>query len=161
MGKIPNNAREFVVNENGEIIDQPMTRKRVTHPEGGKLMTKQSMAAETDVNHIMQRWIAHGIAPLAGGKQPAYGDFSNSIDFHSALNQVMEAQDEFQRLPAHIRDHCHNDPGEFLDLVYDQTRQPELIALGLKPDTVPVAAAPSGPAPEPAPKPAPQPAPGA
>lgn len=154
MPKIPNNAREFVVNENGEIIDQPMTRKRVTHPEGGPLMTKQSMAADTDVNHIMARWIAHGVPPLAGNRAPTYGDFSSGLDFQTALNQVMETQAQFDRLPAHIRAACHNDPAEFLDLALNPARVDELVKLGLKPEQLPAAApaaegAPAGPAPTP------------
>lgn len=157
MPKIPNSAREFVVNENGEIIDQPMTRTRVIHPEGGPLITKQSMAAQTDINQIMNRWVAHGIPPVASGKEPTYGDFANAQDFHASLNAVMAAQDQFDRLPAHIRKHCNNDPGEFLDLVYDPLRQAELVELGLKPDTVPAAAQPK-PVEEP-PAPAPQPVP--
>lgn len=128
--------------------DKQIPRTRVVHPEGGDLMTKQSMAAETDVNHIMKRWIHHGIPPLGSNRTPRYGDFSSGIDFQAALNSVQEAIDQFDRLPSHIRLHCHNDPAEFLALVYNAERRAELEKLGLVPEQVPEAAKPI-PAPDP------------
>lgn len=124
-------------------------RIRVVHPEGGNLMTKQSMAAQTDVNQIMARWIHHGIAPIAPGMNPTYGDFSSGLDFQTALNAVKEAEAEFLRLPSHIRKHCHNDPKEFLELVYDPDRMKELVDLGLLPDQTPQKPAEPEPAPAP------------
>lgn len=116
-------------------------RVRVVHPEGGRVMTKQSDALKTDVNHILERWVSHGQVPRGGGN-PTYGDFSQGLDFHAALSQVRVAEEHFERLPAHIRKHVHNDPGEFLDLVMDEARRPELEELGLVPELVPAAIAP-------------------
>lgn len=114
---------------------------KVYHPEGGPLMTKQSMAAETDINNIMARWITNGIPPIApGGTPPTYGDFSNTPDFQTALNAVREAELQFMALPAHIRAHCRNDPGEFLGMVFDPSRQAELVKLGLLKEQIPTAA---------------------
>lgn len=131
----------------------PTVRRKVAHPEGGPLMTKQSMAAETDINQIMKRWIAHGVPPLSGNRVGTYGDFSRAPDFQTALNMVREAEEQFDQLPAHIRKHCRNDPAEFLAMVYDPDRQAELVKLGLKPEQVPEGAKTENP------KPAPQPAP--
>lgn len=115
-------------------------RIRVVAPEGGRVMTKQSMALETDVNHILARWIHHGTPPNGNGSAPRYGDFSNFDSYHAALDLVMEAQSEFGRLPAHVRDHVDNDPGKFLDMVFDPGRRDELVALKLAPELVPEAA---------------------
>lgn len=112
-----------------------MERVRVTAPEGGRVMVKQSMAAETDINAIVARHVAHGV-PLPVGA-PSYGDFSSSLDYHSALNSLIAAQDEFSRLPASVRDYCQNDPGMFLDLVHDESRLAEMAKLGLVPELVP------------------------
>lgn len=137
----------------------PVARLKTTHPEGGPLMTKQADAAATDVNNIMNRWINRGIAPLPDGRIPRYGDFSDGADFADALNQVREAEAQFAMLPAHIRDHCDNNPERFLTMVYDPTRRQELIDLGLIEAQIPDAAL-ATPDPAPAPEPAPAPIPG-
>lgn len=120
-------------------------RVRVVHPEGGRMMTKQSMAAQTDVNQIVARHVAHGV-PFPDGGGAGYGDFSSALDYHSALNSIREAQDTFLRLPAAVREYCENDPGKFLDLVVDPARRDELVKLGLIPAMMPVPAegSPSG-----------------
>lgn len=115
-----------------------MERVRVVAPEGGDMMTKQSMALESDINHIVSRWIHHGQVPRAVSSTPMYGDFSSFDSFHEAANLVLAAEADFARLPAHVRDHCKNDPGLFLDLVYDPERRPELEALGLVAAALPV-----------------------
>lgn len=111
-------------------------RERVTFAGGGKLMTKQSMALESDVNTIVARHIAHGIPfPVSG--RASYGDFFGVTDYHEALDRLKLAEDEFGRLPAGVRDYCENDPGVFLNLVYDGSRRDELVKLGLVPAAIP------------------------
>lgn len=125
-----------------------------SHAEGGPLMTKQSDALESDVNQIVKRHIAYGVPLPVGGRPPTYGDFTSGLDFHTAMNRVTEAEQAFDALPAHVRAHCRNDPGELLDLVYDPARADELTKLGLLPEQTPVK-----PAPEPDPAPVPDPPP--
>lgn len=114
-----------------------MERIADIHPEGGPLMTKQSMAAETDVNNIIARWIHHGTVPIAGTQPPSYGDFSSAIDFQKALNSVRDAQNHFDELPAHVRRACNNNPLEFLEMAYDPARRDELVKLGLAEELIP------------------------
>lgn len=105
-------------------------RIRVFQPEGGRLMTKQSDAMETDVNAIVARHVAHGMPfPVRGTAR--YGDFTSGLDFHASVNRLKEIQQGFDALPAHIRRACQNDPGEFLDICFDPQRIGELEALGL------------------------------
>ncbi len=107
-------------------------RVRVTHPAGGRVMTKQSHAAETDVNAIMARYVAHGTGVAHVNRRSAsYGDFSSGLDYASALNQIRSAEADFGRLPAHVRAHVRNDPGEFLNMVFDPERRDELEGLGI------------------------------
>jgi len=136
--------------------DLTTIRKRVYQPEGGDLMTKQSQALETDVNAIVARHIAHNIPLPVDGRPARYGDFASGMDFHEAMNRVAEAEQSFENLPAHVRLHCHNDPGEFLDLVFNPDRADELVKLKLLPEQTPqppAAPAPAEPAPEPDPEP--------
>ncbi len=109
-------------------------RERVTHPEGGRLMVKQSLVAATDLNLMMARWRKDGtgLAHVNEG-EPTYGDFSSGLDYMAALNAVEAAKKDFMRLPAPVRAHVSNDPGEFLALVFDPERRNELEELGLVP----------------------------
>lgn len=132
------------------------TRTRVVQPSGGREMTKQGEATMADVNSIMDRWLKFGSVNQPNLGRAVYGDFSSGMSYHEALDQVMEAQASFNALPAHIRKHCDNDPGKFLELVHDPARVGELEELGLieahKPETADPAPAPT-PAPEPDPTP--------
>lgn len=124
-------------------------RPRVQHPAGGPLMTRQSDALESDINHIINKWVTHGTVPVAPGSL-TYGDFTSALSYHEALNKVIDAQSQFEALPASLRTHVQNDVGNFLDLVYDPARRDELEALGLVPERVPPAAPkPAEPEPEP------------
>lgn len=130
------------------MSEERAPRVKVLAPGGGRKMTKQSMAAETDINQIVARHVAHG-TPFFPDGRASYGDFTGIGDYHGCLNAVTRAQDDFMRLPAAVRDHCKNDPGEFLSLVFDVDRREELVKLGLVEAAIP-AAAPAAPAPIPA-----------
>lgn len=126
-------------------------RRLGQHAEGGPLMTKQSDALTTDVNAIVARHVAHGIPLPVDGRPPTYGDFASGLDYHEAMNRVTAAEQSFDQLPAHIRAHCENNPGRFLDLVFDPNRIGELEELGLLPAQTPEKpAAPATPGPAPA-----------
>ncbi len=106
---------------------------RVFHPSGGEMLTKQSERDATDVNLIMDSWV-HAGAAVAGHMNLSpgvYGDFSSGIDYHEALNRVKDAEASFMDLPAKVRGHVDNDPGKFLDMVFDPERREELEGLGL------------------------------
>lgn len=133
------------------------SREAVHPPGGGRMMTKQAERDACDINVIMRRWKVTGVAPVTGAS-PRYGDFSDGVDYHDALNRCKQADADFADLPADVRSHVNNDPGEFLDMVSDPERVSELEALGLVPKRNPVnldereePEAPAEPAPEPVP----------
>jgi len=111
-------------------------RRRVYHPSGGRVMTKQSEKDGSDINLIMKRWIAQGVVTVSGTK-PFYGDFESGLGFHESLNRIKAAKEAFDQLPAAVRRHVDNDPGKFLDLVYDTERRKELEELDLVPEQIP------------------------
>ncbi len=125
------------------MIDEPKPRRRVQHKGGGLSKTRQADALNTDINTIMKKYVAHGILPRPPGTA-RYGDFSSGLDFKTAMDAVTAAQSNFMELPSHIRSHCRNDAGEFLDMVFDPARKAELEELGMLPQ-----ADPTLPAPEP------------
>lgn len=108
---------------------------------GGRRLVKQSMAGDSDINVIMEKWHATGMLPQGAGRAPRYGDFSNGASFTEALFAVRDAEDAFLQLPSAVRSYCDNDPGKFLDLVMDPERREELEKLGLIKERMPVAAA--------------------
>ncbi len=116
-------------------------RERFFHPEGGVSLTKQGAVAATDINLIMEKWQKHGaaVAHLNRG-QAMWGDFSSGVDYHEALNSIRGAQRDFAALPSKVRAHVDNDPGAFLEMVFDPERREELERLGLVASQKPVGA---------------------
>lgn len=112
---------------------------RVYSESGVRSMTKQSDALMSDVNGIVARHVAHKL-PLPEGQRFSYGNFSDIGSFHECHERVRQAEIEFSKLPASVRKHCHNDPGEFIQMVFDPSRRPELEKLGLVEGHVPAAA---------------------
>lgn len=138
------------------MTDYAVERRRVTHPEGGRILTKQADAGDTDINVIVRRARQVGMLP-PGGSVPRYGDFHEIGSFHETLMQVQEAQDSFMALPSKLRAFCSNDVGVFLDKVHTPEGLQQLLDLGLDPGRVPPLA--PAPAPvEPAAAPASEPA---
>ena len=62
----------------------------------------QSAAEESDINTIVRRFGLTGELP-GDVDMPQSGDYSGVGDFHSAMNVVRQAQEEFLRVPADIR----------------------------------------------------------
>lgn len=98
-------------------------------------LTKQEFKDESDINVVMRRYQNSGIAPGASGVA-RYGDFSDAVDYHTASNIVLAAEEQFSRLPSKIRDRFRNDPAAFLDFVHDSKNLDEAAELGLLSDEV-------------------------
>ncbi len=96
----------------------------------GKSRTKQSFREESEINNIMARYVKTGIVDHLSKFGGDYG-FATDVDFHSAMNIVVKADQMFDALPAEIRRRFNGDPGEFLEFVQNPENQEELIELGL------------------------------
>jgi phage internal scaffolding protein len=96
----------------------------------GETRTKQSAQAETDINNIMARYIKTGHISWVNRQTPTYG-IADGQTFHEAMNIVIEAQENFSELPAHIRKRFGNDPEQFLDFVTDENNKDEATRLGM------------------------------
>jgi len=93
-------------------------------------LTHQEFKDETDINFLLERFNVTGQLTVAA-RAPQYGDFSSSMDFHEAMNQVVAAKSAFADLPAKIRNRFHNDPAEMIDFLNQPENQAEAKALGL------------------------------
>ena len=78
----------------------------------------QSAEEESNINTIVRRFGLTGELP-SDVAIPRTGDFTGAPDFHTAMNLVRQAQEEFLRVPAHIRARFNNDPGSFIAFVED------------------------------------------
>lgn len=97
-------------------------------------LTRQAHKQECDINAIVKRFAKldpHFLdrMPIHGNGQ--YGDFSEVVDYRSALDNVIAANEAFEALPALVRKRFGNDPAFFLDFCQDEKNLPELRAMGL------------------------------
>lgn len=110
----------------------------------GESRTKQSFKDECDLNHMLRTYQSGGRPPSVNPYPAIYGDFSQTPDYHSALNQVNEAKEAFMELPSSLRTRFDNDPGKLLAFVMDADNREEAEELGLvlPPEEPPIIAAP-------------------
>lgn len=93
-------------------------------------LAKQEFAEEVDINTIIHRFKLDGELP-SGVRMPTYGDFTGVTDFQSAMEQVAQAREAFERMPARVRERFDNDPAKFVDFCSDEKNLPEAAKLGL------------------------------
>jgi phage internal scaffolding protein len=104
----------------------------------------QSARDECDINTIVKRFGLTGELP-SDFDMPQSGDFTGVGDYHSAMNLVRSAQEQFLRVPAAVRARFHNDPAEFMSFIDDDANRPEAVRLGLvvSRETISTSAAPA------------------
>jgi len=99
---------------------------------------QQHFKEECDINYVLNNFgvTALSTTPLT----PRYGDFSDVVDYHSALNAVIAAEDSFMALPANIRTRFENDPANLIDFLENPANREEAEKLGIvtKSEQVPV-----------------------
>lgn len=93
--------------------------------------TKQSFAAECNVNNIVARFPDLTQLGAGSGRQPRFGDISGVEDLHSAMNMVFEAEARFAELPSAVRSRFRNDPVELVNFLGDENNRDEAVKLGL------------------------------
>lgn len=84
--------------------------------------TRQSEAASTDINLIMEKYERTGVLDHAREYDGRYGDFIDAVDYHTAMTQIAEAESMFAELPAKVRAEFDNDPGQLLAAVEQAER---------------------------------------
>lgn len=105
--------------------------------------TKQSMAAECDINNIMAKYRATGLVDHVARYGGQYGFLPDETDYQTNLESVREAREAFESLPSKIRTQFENDPAKFLGFVLDPANKAAVAELGLGPDSDAMPAAPA------------------
>lgn len=95
-----------------------------------KSLTQQQFTEDADINVLLERFRVTGQLP-AGGFQPVFADFSGAVDFRSAQDAILKANQSFMDLPASVRVRFANDPGLFIEFASDVKNLPELREMGL------------------------------
>lgn len=108
---------EAASNESGVACEEPS-------------LTQQQFKDETDINNILRQFNITGLLPEAP-LSPRYGDFTGIVDYHSALNAVIAAEDGFMALPADLRARFQNDPEQLINFLDNPDNKAEAIKLGL------------------------------
>ena len=93
-------------------------------------LAQQHYKEECDINTILEKFNITGMLPEQT-LSPRYGDFTGIGDYHTALNRVIAAQDEFEALPAQIRARFGNDPAQLIEFLENSDNRPEAEELGL------------------------------
>lgn len=107
-------------------------------------LTKQSFKDEADINFIVRQFGLTGQLP-DNIRVPEYRDYDDVMDYHSAMNAVRAAEENFMQLPAEMRYRFHNDPQNLLKFLADEGNRDEAVRLGLvnaPPPVEPVGSAP-------------------
>lgn len=116
-GEIPNN------------IGHPGRKSLYIPPE---TKTIQSAREDADINVIVSRMRRTGVLPTTA-RVPTAGDFSEQVtDYHTAMNMVINARNEFNKLPPKLRSRFSNDPQQLMDYLTDPQNNEESYKLGLR-----------------------------
>lgn len=114
---------QFNYNTN-EVSDQSGLH---TGSEGG---AKQSFKEEVDINTIVKRF-GIGYEMPEPVFTPGVQDFTNVQDFHTAMNLIARAKEQFEEFPAHIRARFDNNAADWADFCLDEKNRGELAEMGL------------------------------
>ena len=97
--------------------------------------TKQAFKQECDINHIMKKFkkvagseFLNQYQGYLGGQ---FGDFSEVVDYRTALDQINRSKAVFEALPSVLRKRFDNDPAKFWILFKIPTIPKELVEMGL------------------------------
>lgn len=101
--------------------------------KGTTSRTKQSFAEECDINNIVRRARQDGVLTHINPNQQRVADNFNALDYTQSMNIIAQATQDFEQLPAIVRDRFNNDPKRYLEFMdrNDEIANKEKIKLGL------------------------------
>lgn len=92
-------------------------------------LTQQHFEKECNINSIVANYQKTGVLPTAMIREVQFGEVGP--DLISSLTKIKEAKEQFQRLPAKIRDQFQNDPDKFLVFLNDPANYEKAVKLGI------------------------------
>lgn len=91
---------------------------------------QQQFKDECDINTIVERFGITGKMPEAL-VTPMTGDFTEVVDYQTALDLLRQADEAFMTVPADVRARFENNAGAFVDFVSDPANLEEVRKMGL------------------------------
>jgi phage internal scaffolding protein len=93
-------------------------------------ITEQAHKKECDVNLIIRKYDRTGLISHISKIEGVFGNMSG-IDFKTAQDKIINAQNMFNQLPAEIRKRFENSPEGLLEFMDNSENRAEAIELGL------------------------------
>lgn len=108
-------------------------RMEAMHPDtGDTTLVQQQFKDETDLNIVLRRFSTAFRPVLPEATHPSYyGDFTDAVDFRTAVDRVKEATDRFDALPAELRARFDHNPAKLFAWISNEKNHPEAITIGL------------------------------
>lgn len=110
------------------IGEMPISR---THFHDRSL-TKQANKKECDINNIIAKFNKTGQLTHVRSSEGQYADF-DTLDYHTAMNVITDAQGMFNDLPSNVRADFSNDPGQFVEFALNPDNNQAMQDYGLAP----------------------------
>ncbi len=104
---------------------------RVTFETEGESLTEQQFAEESQIINKIRRYDSQGFFDSINRNPAQYTDFTQVRDLADAIDQIEQARDSFQTIPADIRKQFNNSASEFFEFASKESNFPELVKLGL------------------------------
>ncbi|AXQ66005.1 MAG: internal scaffolding protein [Microviridae sp.] len=112
-------------------------RKKSQTNTGSESLVQQNQAAACNINTMMKKYQSTGVLNTMQ-KQAQYGDFSTANDFREAKQKVLDAEENFNKLPSHIRERFNHSPFFLLDFMLKEENREEAIELGFIEEPMPL-----------------------
>jgi len=107
-------------------LKKAYTRTRVqTQISERKTKAVQSERKHSDINNIVSKAYKTGQLPVLMNRQPME-QLPDALTYQEALNKVVFAQQQFERLPSSIRSEFENKPENMLSAITKAEKNPEL-----------------------------------
>lgn len=95
------------------------------------VLTQQHFKNDCDIDQILAKYARTGTFDHLASRNGDYSDLLDATDFHDCMNRVIEAQEVFNSIPAHVRARFQNDPAQFLEFVSNPANRNEMVRMGL------------------------------
>lgn len=95
-------------------------------------LTEQSHKRSCDINFLVSRYKQTGVlGDPSQYLEQHFGDFTEIGDYQEQQNAMARARQSFEGLPSSVRDAFANNPGKFIDALFDPAQRKKLEVLGL------------------------------
>lgn len=91
---------------------------------------QQHFKDDCDINLLVERFTRTGQLQQRDPADYSFGDFS-AVDYQSALDTILVANEQFGTLPASVRERFSNNPAQLLQFLDQESNRDEAVRLGL------------------------------